>query len=195
MSEAILASLTGRGVLLPLAAFLLAGAAVFTIASRLARQADAIADATGLGRVWIGTVLLAASTSLPELTTDVNAALLDAIDIGIGDLFGSTLANMLMLAVLDLAYARRRILDHVSPDHALVGTLAIALTMIAGAAIAVGGWGRIGHVGIETILIVSMYLLGMRAVYGNLDHTAPPEQLEIGDTSRTLLRTSLVGFG
>lgn len=194
MSEVILAFLTGRSVLLPLGAFLLLGAAVFMISSRFARQADAIADATGLGRVWIGTVLLAASTSLPELTTGVNAALLDAIDIGIGDLLGATLANMLMLAALDLAYSRRRILDHVSHDHALVGTLAIVLTMIAGAAITASGWGRIGHVGIETLLIVSIYLLGMRAVYGNVHHTAPPQQLEIGDTSRTLLRRSLVGF-
>jgi cation:H+ antiporter len=195
MGAALLNLLTGHGVLVPLAAFAAIGTVVFLVASRLARHADAIADATGLGRLWIGTVLLAASTSLPELTTDVDAALLDAPNIGVGDLMGSTLANMLMLALLDLAYRRRQILDHVSSDHVLVGTIAVVLTAIAGAAVASGGWGRIGHVGIETVLMVAIYLLGMRAVYGNMLATTPPDQLELGDTARTLLRRGLVGFG
>jgi cation:H+ antiporter len=195
MSETITGLLTGRGVLVPLGAFVLTGIAVFLIASRLARHADAISDATGLGRVWIGTVLLAASTSLPELMTDVNAALLGTVDIGVGDLMGSTLANMLLLAVLDLAFARRRILDQVSPHHVLVGTIAVVLTAMAGAAIAARGWGHIGHVGIETLLMVAVYLIGMRAVYANMRATAPPDQLELGETSGTLLRQGVIGFG
>lgn len=196
IGEAVLSGLTGRGVLVPLGMFVLTGAAVFVIASRLARHADAIADATGLGRLWIGTVLLAASTSLPELTTDVNAALLDTVDIGVGDLFGSTLANMLILALLDLGYARRRILDNVSPAHALVGTLAIVLTAMAGSAILSGGWGRIGPVGLETVAIVAIYFLGARAIFGaTTDATVPPEQLDLGQSSRVLLRHGLAGFG
>ncbi|HEY4645065.1 MAG TPA: hypothetical protein VIH25_02185 [Steroidobacteraceae bacterium] len=194
MTELIYGMLTGRGVLVPLGAFVIAGALVFAVASRLARHADAIADATGLGRVWIGTILLAGSTSLPELVTDVNAALLGAIDIGVGDLMGSTLANMLIFALLNLAYARRRILHQVSIDHTLVGALAVALTGIASAAIASGGWGRIGHVGTETLLIVALYFFGMRAVYSCTQPTAPPEQLVLGENSRSLLRRGLAGF-
>src|SRR5688572_18817234 len=186
MHELALAFLVGRGPLLPLAVFAGVGVAVFLVASRLARHADAVADATGLGRLWVGSVLLAASTSLPELTTDVNAAVLDTIDIGVGDLMGSTLANMLVLALLDLCYRRRQILDNASPNHALVATLAIVLTAMAGAAIVSGGWGRIGHVGIETILIMTIYLVGIRSVYANMTQTSPPEQLELGATSRTV---------
>ncbi|MBI2199052.1 MAG: hypothetical protein HYU42_10710 [Candidatus Rokubacteria bacterium] len=63
---------------------------VFMIPARLARHAHAISEATGLGGLWIGSVLLAAATSLPEILTDVTAALLEAPDIGVGDLFGST---------------------------------------------------------------------------------------------------------
>jgi cation:H+ antiporter len=195
MHEWALSMLGGRGVLLPLAAFVGVGVAVFLVASRLARHADAVADATGLGRMWVGSVLLAASTSLPELMTDVNAALLDTVDIGVGDLMGSTLANMLLLALLDLVYRRRQILDNVSSHHALVATLAIVLTATVGAAIVSGGWGRIGHVGVETILILVIYLVGMRSVYSNMMATAPPEQLELGDTNRTVLRRGLLGFG
>lgn len=195
MHEWALSVLGGRGPHVPLAAFIGVGVAVFIVASRLARHADAIADATGLGRLWVGSVLLAASTSLPELTTDVNAAILDTVDIGVGDLMGSTLANMLLLALLDLAYRRRRILDNASSTHALVATLAIVLTAMAGAAIVSGGWGRIGHVGIESLLIVTIYLVGMRSVYANMTQTSPPDQLELGETSGTVLRRGLFGFG
>lgn len=196
MSDLILHWLTGRGLLVPLLVYLLVGAAIFAIAYRLARFADAIADATGIGRIWIGSVLLAASTSLPELTTDVNAARLGSIDIGVGDLMGSTLANMLVLALIDLVYARRRVLDNVSPDHALVGAIAIVLTATAGVAIAAGGLGRVGHIGVETLVIVAMYLVGMRAVYGTgvPAATAPPDQLELGESSRTLLWHGVRGF-
>lgn len=185
----------GRGIGLPLAAFALAGVLVFLTASRLARHADAIADATGLGRAWIGALLLASSTSLPELTTDVNAAVLGSVDLGVGDLFGSTLANMLLLALLDLAYRRRNVLDLASPNHALVATLGMIVTTIAAAAIASGGFGRVGHVGVETLLIVAVYVLGMRSVYLSSQPAAPPEQLTLGDTRRSVLRRGLAGFG
>jgi cation:H+ antiporter len=184
----------GRGIGPPLAAFAAAGVLVFLVSSRLARHADAIADATGLGRAWVGTLFLAGSTSLPELITDLNATLLGAIDLGVGDLFGSTLANLLLLALLDLVYRRRNVLDTVSPDHALVGTLAMLVTAIAAGALASGGWGHIGHVGVETVIIVAIYLLGMRSVYLNSRPTAPPEQLELGDTRRTLLHRGAAGF-
>ena len=157
--------LTGRGPLIPLLGLALAGALVYLLASRLARDADTIAEQTGLGGLWIGSMLLAASTSLPEMLTDVNAALLDVPDIGVGDLFGSTLANMLILAVLDLIFARRRILHAVATEHAILGLLAILLTVMAGIAILVGGWGSIGHVGIETVAIGVVYIGGMRLLY------------------------------
>jgi len=196
LNEWIAASLTGAGVWLPLVAFLLCGGVVFLAASRLAHHADAIADATGLGRVWVGSLLLAGSTSLPEIVTDVNAAALGAVDIGVGDLFGSTLANMLILACLDIAYARRRILHQVALDHTLVGALAIVLTAIAGLSLANGGLPAIGPVGLDTTLIVAIYVFGMHAVYRGISVPASvPEQLALGDTGRTVLRRGLLGIG
>ncbi|MBI2162017.1 MAG: sodium:calcium antiporter [Candidatus Rokubacteria bacterium] len=175
MKPLLLELLTGRGPLIPLLGLVAAGALVFVIASRLARDADTIAAQTGLGGLWIGSVLLAAGTSLPEMLTDVNAALLDVPDIGVGDLFGSTLANMLILAVLDLVFARRRILHAVATEHAILGLLGILLTVMAGIAILVGGWGRIGHVGIETIAIAVVYAGGMRLLYREVAAGPVPE--------------------
>jgi len=195
LSASVLALLTGKGLAWPVAAFALLAALVFVAASRLAKDADAIADATGLGRVWVGSVLLAASTSLPELLTDVNAAVLGAVDIGVGDLFGSTLANMLMLAVLDIVYARRRLLHHVAVDHALVGALAIALTAIAAVAVSARGFGALGPIGIESLVIFGLYLFGMHAVYRGISVVpSPPAQLQLGATRATILTAGIRGF-
>jgi cation:H+ antiporter len=188
-------ALIGHGVLLPLAVFVALGAAVFVTASRLAHHGDAIADATGVGRFWVGTLLLAASTSVPEFVTDINAALLRAVDIGVGDLMGSTLANMLILAALDLFYAKRRILDHVADGHVLVGAIAIVLTTFAAVAIGVGGFGRIGHGGVETIVIVIGYALGMRVVHDRSRADLPPPPEGVAPAHAGALRRAALGFG
>jgi cation:H+ antiporter len=195
LQELALAVLTGRGIVVPLAVFFALAAGVFVAASRLAKHADSIADATGLGRLWIGTVLLAASTSLPELATDVNAAVLGEIDLGVGDLFGSTLANMLVLAVVDITYARRRILGNVALDQALVGALALALTAVAALAITTGGSVALGPVGLDTVAIFGIYLFGMHAVYRSIAVIpTPPEQLTLGESRRTILHAGIRGF-
>jgi cation:H+ antiporter len=80
----------------------LSGAAVVIAGILLGRSADEIANATGLGEMWTGWVLLAAATSLPEFVTDVSAVRLHSVNLAAGDLFGSSLTNMAILAVLAL---------------------------------------------------------------------------------------------
>ena len=194
MRAAALGWLMSQGIALPLAAFILIGGIVFISGTRLTRHADAVAGTSALGRLWIGTLLLAASTSLPELTTDVAAAALRAPNLGIGDLMGSSLANMLILALLDLIYLRRRVLDDISRNHLMVGVLAIILTALAGVDMAAGGWGALGPIGIGSALIALIYLLGMRAVRAELPPATPPVQLSLGATRRTELRQAIIGF-
>ena len=69
----------------------LATALVIVVAGvRLARYGDVLGEKTGLGRSWIGVVLLAATTSLPELFTGFGATALAALpDIALGDVLGS----------------------------------------------------------------------------------------------------------
>lgn len=187
--------LTGHGPVVPLLVLVSVSALIFLVASRLSRHADTIAEETGLGGLWIGTLLLAAATSLPEVLTDVNAALLDAPDIGLGDIVGANMANMMILAVLDLVFARRRVLDRVDTEHAVFGILGILLMVMAGIGIAAGGWGRIGHVGLETIMIAAVYLGGMRFLYRSTRLRTPsggPISPRASDRAR--LREAKLGF-
>lgn len=74
-------------------------AVIVVSGSVLARMADKIAEITGWGRMLIGGVLLAGATSLPELTVDITAVRLGLADLAAGDLLGSSLMNLLILAV------------------------------------------------------------------------------------------------
>lgn len=190
--------LTGHGVVLPLVVFALAGAAVFLVASRLAQYADAIADATGLGRMWIGSLLLAGSTSLPEIVTATSAGVFGLPNIGVGDLFGATLTNMTILAVLVFVYERRRILQSAALDHALVGALGIVLTAIAGMSIVSGGAIGVLSVGLDTVAIATIYVLVMRVVFELTQRVAQAPREESADTKRadprSQVRRALLSF-
>lgn len=82
--------------------FLASATLVILAAGKLAEYADVIAYRTGLGGLFIGTFLLGMATSLPELLTALNAIQQGVPNLSAGDFFGSSMFNMLILAVLDL---------------------------------------------------------------------------------------------
>lgn len=135
----------------------------------LARAADRIAEVTGLGRLLVGSVLLAAATSLPELSVDVAAVRRGMADLATGDLLGSSLVNLLILAVLDLVQrSGRKMLSREAASHALSATLSIVLTALVGAAVVTAGrlpaaaWLDIGG---WSWAILGAWLLGTRMLF------------------------------
>lgn len=106
-------------------------AAVIVAGTFLAHCADAIGVQTGLGRTLAGLVLLAGATSLPELAVDCAAAWAGAPNLAVGDLLGSSLFNLLILAVMDLTVlSRGRMLSRMAAAHALSALMSIVLTAI-----------------------------------------------------------------
>lgn len=148
-----------------LAVFLLAGAVVVAAGVWLARSGDAIGHLTGVGGLWVGAVLLAGATSLPELATDVSAVRLGDPDLAVGDLFGSSMANMLILAAVDLLSPGRRVLRRATLDHALSACLAIVLTALATLLVVVGARPGLPGLWLGPPVIAALYVLGTRAVY------------------------------
>ena len=83
--------------------FILCAAVIMYAGTKLAFYGDAIAEKTGLGRNWIGLVLLATITSLPELITGLSAVTLnDLPDMAVSGTLGSCMFNMLVIASLDI---------------------------------------------------------------------------------------------
>ena len=118
----------------------LAAAAIIILgaSSFLAKSADVIAFKTGLGRAFIGGVLLATATSLPELGTGIGAVtFVGEPDLAAGDAFGSNLFNLLIIGLLDLFWRRGPILTSVTTSSVVVGTLGIVVIALAGVTIAI----------------------------------------------------------
>lgn len=152
--------------MIALVAWFVAFALVLVVAgTALTRAADVIAERTGLGRVFVGALLLAGATSLPELSTDIAAVRIGAPDLAVGDLFGSSIANMLILALLTLMSPRRELMRHASASHRLGGVLAIVLTLTAAGLVALGTTATIGGVNPGTIVLLVVFLGGTWMTY------------------------------
>lgn len=149
--------------------FLLGIVIILFAGTKLARYGDAIAEKTGLGRLWVGLLLLAAITSIPEIVTGVSSvALVGLPDLAMGTLFGSNLFNLAILALLDIAHPITPILTVAGPRQGLLATGGILLTAVAGVSILAGSWlsgFTLGWIGIPSIIILLLYLLVIRQVY------------------------------
>lgn len=135
----------------------------------LTRYADAIAEATKLGRLLVGSIFLAGATSVPELMVDISAVRANMPDLAVGDLMGSSLFNLLILAIADLIHKGSNILfSRASAAHALAAAMSITVTALAGAAIFLGPQlapYAIGGFGVGTLSIVVVYFFGLRMIY------------------------------
>lgn len=140
--------------------FLLSSAVLVKAGSSLAGYADEIAERMHMSRLFVGTLMLAFATSLPEVVADVTAARANAPDLAVGDLLGSSMANMAILAIIDLLY-RGRVWPSVELGHARVAAVAIGLTAIATLSILTGSEAGIGWVGVAPIAIMVVYILAI----------------------------------
>lgn len=143
-----------------------ASAAVIVYAgTKLSQYGDQIAEVTGLGRLWIGVVLLAGATSLPEVFTTVSAGVLGEPDIAAGDLFGAGMTNMLTLGLIDQIHRGKRVWQQAAFEHTLVASLAMFMTGLAGFFVLLGMDVEHGGIGFGGLLLLMFYVLGMRLVF------------------------------
>ncbi len=137
--------------------------------SRLSRYGDIIADKTGLGATWVGLVLLATVTSLPELITGVSSVAIAGVpNIAVGDVMGSCVFNLLLIVVLDFLHRGESLYTRASQGHILSAGFGVILIGFAGFSLVLGDGAEavaIGHVGLYTPIILFLYALAMRTVF------------------------------
>ena len=104
---------------------------VIIAATFLPKIGEGIAETTGLGQTFVGNFFIAISTSLPELVVSLSAVKIDAIDLAIGNLFGSNIFNIFILAIDDIFFTKGPLLSFVNPNHIISALSAIAMTTIA----------------------------------------------------------------
>lgn len=148
--------------------FALSALAIVIAGSFLTKFADKISEVTGWGRVFVGGLLLAGATSLPELVVDLEAVRLDLPDLAVGDLLGSSLFNLLILATLDFAFPsafRRTAFSPKFLHHSLAAVLTIVLTAIVGIGIISRLETSFFGVSLFSWAVVIVYLYGLRLIF------------------------------
>jgi cation:H+ antiporter len=112
--------------LLVLYSLLIIGAATY-----LPHVADGIARATGLTDTFVGGIFVAIATSLPEIAVSGAALKMGAVDLAVGNILGSNLFNMAILAIDDFLYWRGPLLRQISTSNAITAVGAMVMTAIA----------------------------------------------------------------
>lgn len=133
----------------------------------LIRYGDAIAARTGLSRSWIGVILVATVTSLPELVTGLSAVTIaSSPGIAIGDVVGSCVFNLAILGLVGLLWRPESMPAVASRQHMLAAGWGAVLLVVAALVLpALGDLAVIGHVSWGSLLIVALYALAMRTLY------------------------------
>ena len=176
--------------------FAAAAAVVLVASTRLARSADIISEKTGLGRSFVGVVLLATATSLPELGTGVGAiTVVGAPDLAAGDAFGSNLVNLVIIALADICWRKGSVLAGGTMTAALAGVLGIAVIAVTVIALFVhtstqwfSGW----HVSPFTIVLALTFVAAMYLLYRIDRSGSGPDGSPDRYTSTSLVRAGAV---
>lgn len=182
--------------------FIVCAGLIFFAGRRVARNADVIAEKTGLGGLWIGVVLVAVTTSLPELFTGIGSVIfVDAPDLTVGNIFGANSYNLLNLGFLDMLTRGGPLLVSLSSGQLLTAALTLIPIMLAAAGIMLSGSGfhvwSVGGIGLFSIAIVISYGVITKIIYNfekreNTKIKSTREKETLYD--RTSLKTAYIRF-
>lgn len=177
--------------------FALCAAVIGFAGVRLSRYGDAIATLTGLSRNWVGMILLATVTSLPELVTGLSAVTVAAApDIAVGDVLGSCVFNLAILALIDVFYRQGAMYEHAGTGHIVsagFGVVLLAAVALAMLLTSQGVMPTIGHISFASVMIFGLYLVAMRALY--LTEQRNTSAVQAAEPTGMTLKAALMGYG
>jgi len=174
--------------------FVITAALIVLAAAQLAKYGDIIAVRTRLGGMFIGVLLLAGATSLPEVLTSISALSQQAPNLAAGNLLGSNTVNMLLLAIVDVVNRKQRILRNAALKHALSGSLAVFMIGLVVFFMLADLDLKIGWMGVDSLVIITAYVIAVRLIQGNpLPGSQPAALPEIPEGTGSL-RRGIIGF-
>ncbi len=143
-----------------------ASAVVIVIAgSKLVHYCDLVSQRTGLGHIWAGAILIALADGQPELFTGIAAVVREnAPKLALGNVFGSVMFNLLIIAILDFKEGRGSILRKVDRRLILWGAASMGLAGLSAIGI-FSGEVAIGRLGLFAILLGCGYIITARFLF------------------------------
>lgn len=141
--------------------FVFCGVVIIIAGVFLIHASKTISLESGFSGPFMGVILVAVVTSLPELATSIGALRIGAYDMIMGNVLGSNMFNILTIFLADVAFRRGAILSHLGAGGkdqlvaAMAGILLAAITIVG---ISCRSRRRILGIGASGILILAMYL-------------------------------------
>lgn len=164
---------SGLSIWLNVLVFVVAASIIWFAGTKLEHAAEGIATHTGLGRAFVGLLLLAAATSLPEVATTTTASLGGNSSLAVHNLLGGVVIQTAVLAIADLV-AGRNALTFLAPHFVLliegVGVIFLLAIVLIGMAVgseigSAGGLTSTIGVGIWLLLLALAYVLVLYVTY------------------------------
>lgn len=149
----------------PLVKLLISATVVIIGGIWLSGICDEIAGMTSLGHTFTGTVFLGFVTSLPEIVVSLSALKMGAFDLAFGNVLGSNIFNILILAICDLFYRRGALFARVSSTHILIIAMSILLTTILIIGIQKPNKKTYFGLGLDSILMLICFAFGFNFLY------------------------------
>jgi cation:H+ antiporter len=148
---------------------LLAGLVVIATAIVLTRLADRFADERGLGKAFVGMLLLATVTSLPEVVTGATAGAIGSVDMAFGAVFGSCSFNIVIIVIMNLVFAGGgSVLRAARPAQLLsssFGIVMITLSLLAITSVQKFAGRPVVQQGIESLACVAIVITYMSCMH------------------------------
>ncbi|MBE9529200.1 MAG: sodium:calcium antiporter [Proteobacteria bacterium] len=147
--------------------FILCSAVIVVCGYFLSLYGDIIAEKSGLGRAWVGLILMAGVTSLPELISGISAVTIASVpDIAVGGIMGSCIFNISIIALMDFFHGRDPIFSRAATGHMLSAGFGVLLIGVASMSIIAGpAIPEFYHIGLYSPVILFIYIMAIRSVY------------------------------
>lgn len=112
--------------------FIIYGLLIMIAGSVLTITADQIAQITGLGTSFIGSILVGASTSLPDAVSVATVLKLRNYNMAVSSMLGSSAFNIMLLSFTDAIYLGNNLFQHAGPTHMVTsgGTILAVLLVL-----------------------------------------------------------------
>lgn len=131
----------------------------------LARSGDAIAQQTGLGQSFVGFVLVAFATSLPELSAALAAARRKLYTMAISDILGTNLINVALVCLVDVIDTGEPVFNRLGNFAAVGALLSVVLTSVFLAGLTERRDEAVARMGYDSILVILLYAGGVALLY------------------------------
>jgi len=141
---------------------------VYIFGSKVTESSDIIAEKKGWGRAFMGVVFISMVTSFPELFTGISAAsIVKSPEISLGQIVGSCIFNLTIIALIQLFYRRNSLFKNNSKNYLMPLLYSFFLILLFTSSLLISFKVQILNVGISSVIILVVYILFLHNIFTN----------------------------